>query len=78
MEIRREIQEKEKTAGDLKAEKARLEGSMAALEREEESASGLLRRLSDERRSLEEKLRLAEAAEGEAGRALSRAEGRKK
>ena len=77
MEIRREIQEKEKAAGDLKAEKARLEGSMAVLEREEENASGLLRLLSDERRALEEKIRLAEAAEGEAGRALSRAERRK-
>lgn len=77
MEIKREIQEKEKEAVDLKAEKARLEGEIARLEEEEGRASGLLRLLADERRVLEEKVRSAEAAEREAERSLSLAMRRK-
>jgi len=77
MEIKREIQEKEKEAEDLKAERARLEGEIARLEEEEGLASGLLRHLSDERRVLDEKVRSAEAAEGEAKRSLSLALRRK-
>jgi len=77
IEIRRNLQEKEKEAERLKNERSRLEEEIAELEKEERDASEKLRILSEERRALEDERRSAEAAEAVAARTRALADERR-